>query len=212
MKKLKMVFVISLITCLSISKVRAQTQEAQQLLLDWQKLAQMKNILNDMYKGYQVISEGYSAVKDISEGNFNLHSEFLNKLLGINPFIKSYKRIADIIAYQQKILSEYKIAFNNFKSSGSFTIEEIAYLSNVYTNLFNKSLKNLDELLMVITAGTMRMSDDERLAAIDKIFFDMQDKLSFLRSFNNNTGLLSTQRNLENNEVNNSRKLYGIIK
>ena len=124
----------------------------------------------------------------------------------------SYNKIVDITSYQQKILSEYKTAFNNFKSSGSFTIEEITYLSNVYNNLFNKSLKNLDELLMVITAGTMRMSDDERLAAIDKIFIDMQDKLAFLRDFNNNTGLLSMQRSRENNEVNSSRKLNGITK
>ena len=208
----KMIFVIGLFACLSVHKLSAQTQEAQQLLLNWQKLSQLKNILRDMYKGYQVVSEGYAAVKDISEGDFNLHNDFLNKLLGVNPFIKSYKKIADIISYQQKILSEYKTAFNNFKSSGSFTIEEITYLSNVYNNLFNKSLKNLDELLMVITAGTMRMSDDERLAAIDKIFIDMQDKLAFLRDFNNNTGLLSMQRSRENNEVNSSRKLNGITK
>lgn len=212
MKPWKMIFVIGLFACLSVHKLSAQTQEAQQLLLNWQKLSQLKNILRDMYKGYQVVSEGYAAVKDISEGDFNLHNDFLNKLLGVNPFIKSYKKIADIISYQQKILSEYKTAFNNFKSSGSFTIEEITYLSNVYNNLFNKSLKNLDELLMVITAGTMRMSDDERLAAIDKIFIDMQDKLAFLRDFNNNTGLLSMQRSRENNEVNSSRKLNGITK
>ena len=212
MKPWKMIFVIGLFACLSVHKLSAQTQEAQQLLLNWQKLSQLINILRDMYKGYQVVSEGYAAVKDISEGDFNLHNDFLNKLLGVNPFIKSYKKIADIISYQQKILSEYKTAFSNFKSSGSFTIEEITYLSNVYNNLFNKSLKNLDELLMVITAGTMRMSDDERLAAIDKIFIDMQDKLAFLRDFNNNTGLLSMQRSRENNEVNSSRKLNGITK
>ena len=64
-------------------------------------------------------------------------------------------------------------------------------MANVYDNLFRKSLQNLDELTMIITSGKLRMSDDERINAIDRIFTDMQDKLTFLRVFNReNTGLV----------------------
>jgi len=42
-------------------------------------------------------------------------------------------------------------------------------------------VKNLDELAMVITAGKLRMSDDERLQAIDRIYASIEDQFSFLR-------------------------------
>ncbi|HUQ67577.1 MAG TPA: hypothetical protein VM101_15550, partial [Flavitalea sp.] len=51
----------------------SQSDEAQQLLLNVEKLTQLKKILNDMYKGYKIVSKGYNTIKDISEGNFDLH-------------------------------------------------------------------------------------------------------------------------------------------
>ena len=82
-------------------------------------------------------------------------------------------------------------------------------MGNVYTNLFNKSLQNLDELTMVITAGKLRMSDDERLNAIDRIYIDMGDKLVFLRTFNNENNVLAIQRSREMVDTRVSKKLNG---
>jgi hypothetical protein len=163
-----------------------------------------------MYEGYQVVSKGYKTISDISQGNYSLHQFFLDGLLEVNPAVKKYKRIADIIAFQKSIMQEYKRAFNYFKANGSFTSEEINYIEKVYNNLFQQSLKNLDELMMVITARTLRMSDDERLQAIGRIFTNMQDKLTFLRSFNSGTRLLVVQRTKEQSEINLSKKLSAI--
>ena len=82
-------------------------------------------------------------------------------------------------------------------------------MGNVYTNLFNKSLQNLDELTMVITAGKLRMSDDERLNAIDRIYNDMGDKLVFLRTFNKENNVLAIQRGREMVDTKVSKKLNG---
>jgi catalase (peroxidase I) len=71
----------------------------------------------------------------------------------------------------------------------------------VYANLLHESLRNLDELTMAITADKLRMSDDERLRAIDEIYGQMQDKLLFLRNFNASSNVLALQRSKENNDV-----------
>ena len=76
--------------------------------------------------------------------------------------------------------------------------------------MFNESLKNLDALLNVITAGKLRMSDDERLHSIDGIYLDMQDKLVFLRNFNNSTSILSIQKEKEQEDIDVMRRLYDI--
>ena len=189
---------------------KAQSEEVQQLLLNVEKLSQLKAILKNMYEGYKVVSKGYTTIKDISQGNYSLHQAFFDRLLEISPAVKKYRRIADVISYQGKIMQEYKAAFNYFKGTGSFTFDEINYMEKVYVNLFQQSLKSLDELLMVITASTLRMSDDERLDAIDRIFSEMQDMLTFLRSFNNGTKLLAVQRIQEQAEVDISKRLSDI--
>lgn len=211
MKLWKMIPVICMSTLLTRPlTANAQSQEAQELILDVIKLAQLKKILNELYQGYQVVSKGYSAIKDISQGNFNLHKTFLDGLLSVNPEIAKYKRVADIAQYQLSIVKEYKSAYTSFRQSGNFTPEEIDYMAKVYSNLFNKSLQNLESLLMVITASKLRMSDDERLTAIDGILSGMEDQLSFLKSFNNQAKMLGLQRKLEQHDVNSSRELYNI--
>ncbi len=56
------------------------------------------------------------------------------------------------------------------------------------------------------------MSDDERIKAIDLIDEEMENKLSFLRYFNNNTTVLSLQRTKERNDLNTIRGLHGVSK
>lgn len=205
-------FIVILIMCGFALQVKSQSTEAQQLILNWEKLAQFRKILKNMYDGYKILYKGYTAVKDISEGNFNLHKTFLDGLLQVSPAVKKYKRIADIINYQVRIVKEYKAAFNQFKEDKQFTAQEIDYVGKVYSNLFQESLKNIDELAMVITAGKLRMSDDERLQAIDKIYASIEGQYSFLRDFNGNTAMLSLQRKSEQAEIEMSRRIYGIKK
>ena len=192
------------------SKSFGQSQEAQQLLLNWEKLTQLKKILNDMYTGYKIVHKGYTTIRDISQGDFTLHKDFLDGLLEVSPAVKKYKRIADIISYQLRIVKGYKTAFDQFKLSKYFTIEEIEYLGKVYSNLLKESLKCLDELGMVITAGKLRMSDDERLQAIDRIYITIVGQFSFLQDFNNSTAVLSVQREKDQQDIDISRKLHDI--
>ncbi|TKB99165.1 TerB family tellurite resistance protein [Pedobacter cryophilus] len=191
---------------------QAQSNEIQQLLLNVEKLTQLKSILSDMKKGYQIVSKGYNSVKQITEGNFSLHDAFLSRLIAVNPAIKNYKRVADIISYQKDIVKEYQQAFNRFNSSQVFNKNELQYLEQVYKGLFHQSLQNIDDLTTIITATKLRMGDDERLKIIDRIYEDTTDKLQFLKSFNRKTYVLMQQRNREKDEMKQLQNLYQLNK
>ncbi|WP_035690693.1 hypothetical protein [Flavobacterium sp. F52] len=188
-------------------KAEAQSAEIQQLILNIEKLSQFKKILSDMKKGYELLSGGYKTVKEMSEGNFSLHKTFLNALMQVSPAVKNYKRVGDIINSQILLVRESRKGLNRFVKSDSFSGEEIGYFEKVYGNLLIQSLRNLDELTMVITANKLRMSDDERLEAVDNIYLEMQDKLLFVRSFNASSNILALQREKEKNDVYASREL-----
>lgn len=194
----------------SFNPILAQSDEVQQLLLNWEKLQELEKILDNMYTGYKILDKGYTTIKNISEGNYTLHQAFIDGLMAVNPTIRNYKRIPFIIDYQKLLIKEYKNAYNRFKDDPNFKPEEITYLANVYSFLFQASLRNIDDLLMIITATKLRMSDDERMQAIDRIFYDMEGKLVFLRSFNSRTQLLAIQRARSMNDVRTIQHLYGV--
>ena len=206
---MKKILILILTVCLLIipNRTNAQSAEIQQLILNIEKLSQFKKILSDMKKGYELLSGGYKMVKDMSEGNFNLHKSFLDALMQVSPVVKKYKRVGDIINFQMLIMKESKNGLNRFVKSGNFSEKEISYFEKVYGNLLSQSLRNLDELTMVVTADKLRMSDDERLQAVDDIYLQMQDKLLFLRNFNATSNVLALQRTKEAKDVYASKEL-----
>lgn len=205
MKKIIMVLFALSSMLTGLSRANAQADEIAQLVLNIEKLAQFKSILSDMKKGYDILSGGYNTVKDISEGNFNIHKQFLDGLMEASPTVKNYRKVSGIINYQILLVKEYKAAYKRFSSSGHFKAKDLNYINQVYDRLFKASLKSLDELFLVITSGKLRMSDEERLQAIDRIYGDMETSLQFLRHFNNETSMLSLQREKERISIQNSR-------
>jgi hypothetical protein len=193
-----------------VVKAQSLAQTIEQLTLDYEKLSEYKQILANMYSAYTAIKQGYEQVKSIAEGNFNLHQAFLDALLAVSPVVGNYFKVTNIINNEAELVKEYKAAQKYFNSGGHFSAAELDYFNTMYGNLLNGSLRNLDELTMIITAGTLRMNDAERLAAIDRIDADMTNKLSFLRVFNNNAAILDGQRGIDQNNISAMKGLYGL--
>lgn len=192
------------------SKAQSVADCIQQLVLDYQKLASLKNILGQMYTGYEVLTKGYTAVKDVAQGNFSLHEAFLDGLYIVSPTVRKYPRIADIINEQAALVSEYKSSAGLFSQNKSFNPDEITYMMNIYNNLISSSLKNLDALSMIITDSQLRMSDAERLAAIDRIYLESHNELSYLRRFNDEASKMAWQRAEADHEKQGVKTIYGI--
>jgi hypothetical protein len=210
MKKCILLIGMGLLLGPVVSEAQTIPQLLEQIVLDTEKLASLKSILQDMYKAYTIIHTGYNDIKEISEGTFNLHKAFLDALMTVSPVVQNYGRVVDIINAEYSIVSEYKAAYNKFSADGHFTIQELDYMNSVYTNLFNQSLTCLGELTMVITANQLRMSDAERLRAIDRVYTDITGQLGLLRTFNNNTSVQAIQRAREANDVSTLKSIYGI--
>ncbi|MBS1505899.1 MAG: TerB family tellurite resistance protein [Bacteroidetes bacterium] len=208
MKKMSLLILVVSVT-LYANRLRAQAHETQQLILNWEKLQTLEQMLDNMYMGYKILDKGYTTIKRIAEGDYSIHQAFLDGLMAVNPSVRNYKRIPFIIEYQKLLMQEYRRAWGRFKNDPNLTIDEIFYIESVYRFVIQASVRNLDDLAMIITATKLRMSDDERMRAIDNIFYDMENRMVFLRGFNNDTRLLAIQRAFANNDQQTVKKLYG---
>src|SRR6201985_2932284 len=161
--RLLLTAIISIAGAMKTVPCRAQAQEMQQLILDIEKLTQMKSILTDMKTGYQIYEQGYGSISSLSKGNFDLHNVYLTGLLAVSPAVRNYGRIADILLMQASLIKQYKTQTSLFQQSGCFSVAELSYMSDVYTRLVSQTLNDIEELTNIITAGKLRMSDADRI-------------------------------------------------
>jgi len=197
---------------LSAGTVRSQSilDLTRQLELDKEKLASLKNTLQDMQKGYATLKDGYTHIRNIAESNFILHQLFLDALWVVSPSVSGDPRIQDILSMEYRIIAEYKTAISRWGHNPVFSSQEIGYINTVWASLLNKSLQAVEELTLVLTDGQLQMSDAQRLQAIDRIDADIRNYYNGLQRLDNNLALQEVQRQKENNDINTLKQFYGI--
>lgn len=185
-----------------------QQAAAQDLITTMtEQIAKLEVYLEDTKKGYSIVQQGLNTISQIKKGDFDLHSLFFTSLKEVNPNIKNWGKIADILAMQLQILVGSETTLRQFTSSGAFNGQDLKYLSTVYENLKDLTAKDIDELLGIITDGTWQMTDDQRITRIDKLYQEVTNKYTFLRAFSDRVYLQQSQKAQEKASLQNITKL-----
>lgn len=175
-----------------------------------QQIAALQVYIGYAKKGYTIAKEGLTTIGGFTRGEFILHTDYFNSLKSVNPEIKRYARVADIVALQLKIVQNYNRTYRRLNGSDALSNDELAYIRRVFSRLLDDCDKTLDELITITTDGKMEMKDDERMKRIDMLYLDMQDKFTFSQSFSNDAVSLAASRLKEKIDVRTSRVLHGI--
>jgi hypothetical protein len=175
-----------------------------------QQIAALQVYIDYAQKGYQIAKEGLTTISGFTKGEFNQHTDYFNSLQSVNPQIKRYAKVTEIIALQIKIVQNYNRTYRRLNSSDAFSNDELVYIGRVFSRLLDDCDKTLDELIMITTDGKLEMKDDERMERMDKLYLDMQDKYSFSQSFLSDAASLAASRMKEKAAIKNSRVWQGI--
>ncbi len=111
---------------------------------------------------------------------------------------------------QVAIVDEYKRAKALFAKDKRFTAEEFLYMENVYSGILDASLKNMDQILLVVNSFKVQMSDAKRLEIIDEVAEKISGNYNDLKAFNGQQMSLSLGRAKQAGDLNIMKKLYGI--
>lgn len=175
-----------------------------------QQIAANKVYIEYLQKGYRIAKNGLTTISNIKNGHWSLDKDFFAGLKGINPKVRNYSKVADIIALNIKTIKQYKTAMKQVRSTVSFENGEINYFDKVFTVLLDDCMRVTDELTMLLTANELTMSDDERIKRIDLLYADMQDKYVFANSFSNDINVMALQRSKVLHEAATVRSLHGL--
>ena len=144
-----------------------------------------------------------------AEKQKDLYGDYFDELRKVKDAIALYHRVKEIGEKQVLIVSSYRKNYQLFRQDAHFSAAELEYMDEVYSGMIGESLKNLDQLSLVVNAMTTQMPDAERIriinaagASIDRVYNDMQ-------SFNNGNRMLSMHRSKDEADLETVKRFYG---
>ena len=212
---MKKLFVIALLLSATTS-TNAQTwdewfrQKSTQKKYLLQQIAALQMYSDYLITGYNIATKGLHVIQDIKNGDFNLHSDYFNSLLRVNPKIKRYARVAQIISLQLNISEQILKGINDCKKSDQLTGPETNYLKKVFNEVLNDCKTIIDQLSRILSNNQLSMKDNERIFAIENLYKEMLDNQVFTQMFCNSAYVLCAERKHEKIEVTIEQKLNGL--
>lgn len=149
-------------------------------------------------------------IAEWTERQRKLYQDYFQELRQVRQTLAYYRRIHDIIETQKELVREYRHAWDLFRSEGHFAPSELDYMRQVYEGMLDESLKNLNELFLVVKSFRTQMDDADRLELIDAVAGKVHDNYIDLRSFNRENRLLGIQRAQAARDVDSERRLLDI--
>jgi hypothetical protein len=179
------------------------------------KIQRLQNKTIWLQNAQKVIENTMSKVKldEITgwvEKQRTLYKDYFDELWRVKSIISYYHRIREITEKQVRLVEEYKRAWALCKQDKHFTADELLHMGQVYTGILDESVKNLDQLFLVIESFSMQMSDAGRLEIINNAADGVESLYSDLKAFNKQNILLSLQRAKNRNDVAMVKQLYAL--
>jgi hypothetical protein len=149
-------------------------------------------------------------IAEWTEKHRKLYQDYYEELWKVKNTIAMYQRVRQVMDKQVRIVDEYKRCWNIVQDDEHFTEAELDYMYRVYFGIMEESVKNLDQILLVINSFKTQMSDGKRLEIIEQAANQIDQNYFDLRQFNTQNMLLSINRAKDQQELLVVKKLYGL--
>lgn len=136
------------------------------------------------------------------------YQQYFDELWKVKTILSYYRQFQDLVKKQKQLFEEYKRSYQSVSRDGHFSPEELQYIYSVYTGILETSIADLNDLLSIMHSFTLRMSDADRLAALNKAADQLDNHITSLRQFTNHNQLLSLQRAKSQQEIDAILQLY----
>jgi len=149
-------------------------------------------------------------ISDWTRKQKDLYKGYYEELSKVKSLITYYERIKEITKKQTRLVSEYERAWNLFKQDTHFKENEIQYMERVYSGILEESVKNIDQIFLILDSFATQMSDLKRLEIINEAADQIDANYDDLTLFNQQNLMLSLQRAKTEADVNQVKQFYGI--
>jgi hypothetical protein len=149
-------------------------------------------------------------ISDWTQKQKDLYGKYFDELKKVKDVIAYYQRVKDITAKQVAIVKAYDRAWTMLSSDKHFSPQEIQYMGSVYSGILSETVKNIDQMLLVVNSFKTQMTDAKRIELIDKAANKVDENYSDLQIFTSQNTMLSLQRSKGEAEIASVKQMYGL--
>lgn len=223
MKKIIIALMLAVFTLGPVSKVSAQLAIIEIIKAGIKKvikavdlkIQRQQNKVIWLQNAQKVLENAMAKLKlgeisDWTDKQKQLYGQYFDELKKVRSLIAYYQRIKEITSTQARIVEEYRRSWALIKNDRHFSPKEIEYIGTVYSGILDQSVKNLDQLFLVVNSFRTEMADASRLEIINQVSEKIKVNYIDLRAFNSENVMLSIQRSGSEQEVKQVRQWYGL--
>jgi len=177
-----------------------------------QRLQTQTIVLQNFQKGLENTMQS-SMLSDITgwvQQQEELYSNYYQSLWQVKSVLSSYSKVQTLVRRQTQLVQEYNQAKAMIGYDPHFSPLELNYIRNSYTAILNESIRNTQQLFLVMQSFLTQMDDASRLRIIDETAGRIDNNYEALRQVTQQTALLSLRRSKEDAEIHSIQQLYGI--
>lgn len=159
-------------------------------------------------KGYAIADKGLTGIVNSKDEDYRQHDGYFLSLWKVKTGIRNYPKVSAIYTMKAAIENQR----HSIKSgvTGFLNGKERLYIASVYANLSKGCNDLANELEMVLKDDQLQVTDDERIARIDRIYYEMQDRYTFAKTFSNQIKILAFNCLKQKGETGKLSSLYGL--
>jgi hypothetical protein len=144
------------------------------------------------------------------EKHRKLFADYYDELWKVKNALQTYLRLRNILTRQERIVADYRRAWDMISRDDHFTVQEIYYMSKVYTGILRTTAQNLDQVMLIVNSFKTQMTDAKRMEIINTTEKQVSQNATDLQRFNQQNYMLSLHRSKSAQEIETIKKLYGL--
>ena len=120
MKQIMLIIVAFTFSASSQAQTRSEwtRQKKTQIRYLLEQIVAFQAYTGYLKKGYSIAGKGLSNIQHSKDGEWSLHKDFFGSLKAVNPSVKSYAKVADVIDMQIKIIKRSKALISQCRQDG----------------------------------------------------------------------------------------------
>jgi hypothetical protein len=107
-------------------------------------------------------------IKGVMDQTQQLHDTWYSSLLAISAGVRSYRRVTEIYTHQSNMISEFSLVMSELRSK-NLSADQLSGATTTYSAILAENIGLLSELIGVLSAGSAKMTDPERIGFINNI-------------------------------------------
>ncbi|MDF2188716.1 hypothetical protein [Paraflavitalea sp. CAU 1676] len=173
-------------------------------------IAAGKVYIEYLQQGYSLVRKGFGVISNIKDGHLSLDKLFFDGLVAINPRIRGYPHVADIMSMSVETVKACGHNKRLLSREAGLSSDLISYADRVTTSLATDCLVLLSDLAELLAAGHLQLSDDERIKRIDQVYIEMKDRYVFIQNWSAETSLMILNMKKEYKEAARMKSVYDL--